>query len=112
MTDFFVPASRSPEHAEAVWSGTRRLTQDNLDIEIDDRRIFRLRYRHEGETVTAEVGQEEPTSSGLVLMIFDSNPYLVCTPHRGVFTGTPIRVARESVLESVEFDDKPTDPGH
>jgi hypothetical protein len=104
VVEFFIPWTRTPEHAESVWGGTRRLVQENLGFEISERRIFRLRYVHEGETLTAEVGQEEPGATGPVLMIFDSNPYLVCTPHRGVFSGTPIPVERESVVEIVEFD--------
>jgi hypothetical protein len=110
VTEFFVPATRTPEHAEAVWEGTRRLAQESLGREIGDRRIFRLRYVHEGNTVTAEIGQEEPTSGGVVLMIFESNPYLVCTPHRGVFSGTPIPIERQSVVEIVEFDRTRKDP--
>jgi hypothetical protein len=110
VADFFVPATSTPEHAEAVWSGTRRLAEEHLGSEISDRRIFRLRYVCEGEPLTAEVGQEEPTSGGRVLMIFDSTPYLICTPHRGGFSGTPIAVERESVVEIVEFDGKREDP--
>jgi hypothetical protein len=75
-----------------------------MEREIGTRRIFRRRYIHNGKTLTAEVGQAEPLTGEPVLVILDSNPYLVCTPSRGVTRGTPVLVGRHAVLDAVNFD--------
>jgi hypothetical protein len=102
--EFFVPDASTPEQAEDVWNATRKFAGEKMAREIGTRRIFRLRYIHNGKAMTAEVGQPEPLTGEPVLIILDSNPYLVCTPSRGVLRGTPVPVGRHAVSEAVDFD--------
>lgn len=101
---FFVPEASTPEQAEEVWNATRRFAGETMAREIGTQRIFRLRYVHNAKSLTAEVGQPEPLTGEPVLVILDSNPYLVCTPNRGVVRGTPVLVGRQAVRDVVEFD--------
>jgi hypothetical protein len=87
-----------------VWNATRQFARDTMDREIGDRRIYRLRYVHNGQELTAEVGKPEPLTGEPIIVILDSDPYLICTPNRGVARGTPILAGRGAVREVVDFD--------
>lgn len=102
--DFFVPHAATPEEAEQVWRATQKFARDTMEREIGDRRIFRLLYTHNGEDLVAEVGQPEPLTKEPVLVILESDPYLICTPTRGVVRGLPILVGRHAVRQVVDFD--------
>jgi hypothetical protein len=104
IVKFFVPAASTPEQAEEVWNATRKFAGDTMAGPIGARRIFRLSYLHKGKRLTAEVGQPEPLTGEPVVVILDSNPYLVCTQDRGVVRGTPVLVGRGAVSEVVDFD--------
>ncbi len=67
-------------------------------------RIARLDYVHDGNAGVVEVGQSEPRIGETVVAILDSDPYLVCTPNRGVLRGTPILIGRSEVLQVVHFE--------
>ena len=102
--EFFVPEASTPQQAEEVWNATRKFARETMDREIGERRIFRLRYRHDGNELVVEVGRPEPLTKEPVMVILESNPYLICTPNRGVLRGMPILAGAHAVREVVDFD--------
>lgn len=61
--------------------------------EIGDRPIFRLSYRHDGAPMVAEVGKGNPCiREEPIMVILQSNAFLVCTSNRNVLRRTPIFV--------------------
>jgi hypothetical protein len=103
LVEFFVPQTSTPEQAEKVWEATRKFAAETMDREIGTRRIFRLEYRHDGDDLVAEVGQPEPLTGEPVLVILEADPYLICTPSRGVARGIPILAGAKSISRIVDF---------
>lgn len=97
--DFFIPKAESPEEAEELWLANRDHLRAN-GYGVTDRRIYEIRYRHNSESLIATVGRPEPLTKGLILMIFEASPFLICTPDRGfvtnsevpIYAGTPDRI--------------------
>jgi hypothetical protein len=104
MPSFFVPAARDDAQAEEVWEATRKFARDQLGWEVGERRIFRIEYTHDGQDLVAQVGEQEPRQGEPVLVILESNAYLVCTENRGVARGAPILVGLQTVSKIVDFD--------
>ncbi|RYU14845.1 hypothetical protein [Nocardioides iriomotensis] len=100
---FFVPGAADIEQAEHLWNATRTFAQDQLAWQVTDRRIFQLNYHHEGKPFVAEVGKPDPRTGETVLVILESNAFLVCTRNRGVVRGEPILVGDEEVRTITEF---------
>ena len=111
---FFVPEMTDAEQAEQVWQAAKKFAEQTLGWKVTDRRIFRLSYIHGGESYEAEVGksQHREDSSGRrrlsggepVMMILESNAFLICTPTRGVLSGMPILVGQEEVTWAEDFE--------
>ena len=101
---FFVPAAVNDDEAERVWKATRDFAQNQLAWAVADRRIFQLNYQHDGKPYVAEVGKPDPRTGETVLVILESNAYLVCTAGRGVARGEPILVGREEVRTITDFN--------
>ena len=100
---FFVPHATSDETAEATWAATKKFAEETLGWNVSDRRIFSIRYRHDGQEYHSQVGREDPTE-GEVLIILESNAYLVCTPNRGVLRGMPILVGKNEAIVVTDFE--------
>ena len=100
---FFVPLASDDDEAERVWNATRFFARDQLAWEVTDRRIFQINYQHEGKAYVAEVGELDPRTGETVLVILESNAFLVCTANRGVARGEPILVGREEVRTISDF---------
>ena len=62
---------------------------------VSDRRIFSIAYVHNGKDSYAEVGKADPDIGETILVILESNSYLVCTQNRGVLRGMPLLVGKE-----------------
>ncbi len=99
MPEFFVPTADSPAQAEQVWTAARKFAADQTGWDIKETRIFRIEYVHNGQHLEAEVGKPDPLEGEIVLVILESNSYLVCTPNRGVLRGHPILAGRPSHVE-------------
>ena len=102
--EFFVPAAKDNAQAKRVWAATRKFAEQNLQRTVSDRRIFSVAYRHNGREYYAEVGKPDPRVEETVLVILESNPFLVCTQNRGVIRGLPVLVGRDEILRIVDFD--------
>lgn len=106
MTAFFIPAADTSEQAEEVLTAIKKFATENLSREIGSRRVYRLSYNHNGQTVDAVVGEADPLSGEPVIAILDAGDmYLVTTANRGVARGEPILVGKGSVLYVEDFDD-------
>jgi len=113
---FFIPSS--PDNAEDILKATRTFVAEQSNNALTERRIFKLKYRHNGDEYLAEVGKREsrrdfgggPSESvgPTVLIILESikpGPYFVCTLERGVAKGFPVLVGASDVLEIEDFDE-------
>ena len=66
---------------------------------------LRLDYRHDGKSMVAEVGKSDPfIGEEPIMVILESNAFLVCTPNRGVLRGMPILVGTEEIIKVTDFD--------
>ena len=72
---------------------------------ITERKIFSIRYVHNGKEYYAEVGKIERAVGEEVFAILESNTYLICTPSRGVFRGIPLLVGEQETISVVDFED-------
>ncbi len=87
---FFVPAADSPEQAESVWQATRdfMLQQGYAPTE---RRIYSMRYTHDGKDCFDVVGGMDRYGQEMILVMLETpSVYLCCTGNRGVIRGGPI----------------------
>lgn len=87
---FFVPNAASPEQAEEVWQSVHAFAVETMERPVSDRRIYEIHYRHNGDDLVATVGEPEPLTKEPVIVILESNPFLICTPLRGVVRELPI----------------------
>ena len=100
---FFVPEAKDDTQAQAVWEATKRFAEENLKCQISERRIFSITYHRHGEDYYVEVGKPDPRTGEPVLVILESNPYLICTPNRGVLRGIPILVGHDTIERILDF---------
>lgn len=100
---FFVPKAKDDTQAQAVWEATKKFAEENLRCQVSERRIFSIAYHHHGKDYYVEVGKPDPRNGELVIAILESNPYLICTPNRGVLRGTPILVGQDKVERILDF---------
>ena len=94
---FFIPAAKNAQQAEEVYAAIAKFN----NAPISDRRICALAWRHNGMSMSCEVGGEAPTyyrtSGEPVVAILDcGNLYKVCTTNRGVVRGEAIFVGKNS----------------
>lgn len=66
-----------------VWQSTKKFAEETLRWKVSERRIHSISYRHDGVEYRAEVGQPDPRVHEVVLVILESNTFLVCTENRG-----------------------------
>ena len=100
---FLVPEAKDDTQVQAVWEATKKFAEENLKCQISERRIFGIAYHDHGEGYYAEVGRPDPRTGELVLVILESNPYLICTPSRGVLRDIPILVGQDKVERILDF---------
>ncbi len=88
---FFVPAAQNDTQAEQVYGAIAQF----VTAPITEKRIWKLRWQHNGMNMQCEVGQPLPTYYQTrlepVLAIFDcGNLYKICTPNRGGIRGEAV----------------------
>jgi hypothetical protein len=104
---FFVPAAASDIERERVYESVKARMAQEMGANFSPRRIRSLQYVHNGKNYSATVGEEESGGLGLVITIlFDTTRslYLVCTPYRGIISGSPILVGEHDVRAVVDFE--------
>ena len=101
---FFVPKTKDEVEAQQIWEATKKFAEETMGWKVSDRRIFSIAYRHDGKDSYVEVGKPDPDIQEPVLVILESNAYLVCTPNRGVLRGMPLLVGKEEAREIRDFE--------
>ena len=102
---FFIPHAKDAAEAESVYESIRSVAIESSPYRVVNRRIYRMRWRHEGTTYTSTVGEQDVRLGEEVFAILDATAvYLVCTPNRGVFRGDAMLVGKDEALIVEEFD--------
>lgn len=102
---FFIPKSKDEVQAVEIYEGARTFCEKQTGWKTTNRRIFSVRYRHNGVEYLAQVGSLDYTE-GLVICIFETPQcYLVCTPNRGVLRGYPILAGKNDVSDIESFEE-------
>ncbi len=104
MPKFFLPNARHDKQDE-FYQTIKKTVGKNMGWKIGDRKIYSIKYRLKGKEYRAEVGKYDAASKEDVIVILESNAYLVCTPNRGILHGAPFLVAKEQVLDIVDFEE-------
>lgn len=102
---FFVPAADTPEQAEDIRRSVVEWLGSQLGTPIDDRRVRRLEFTHEGRDEIAEVGETlRRVGEPVILILHTHGLYYVCTPNRGVARDMPYLVGGHEVTDVEDFD--------
>jgi hypothetical protein len=107
---FFIPAAKDKEQEQNVYQGIRKFLSEELGAVFTDRKVFSLRYRHDGKDYYAEVGKTHSLNGEPVIAILYEELrklYHVCTTNRGVLRGGSILVGQHEVREVLDFDREP-----
>jgi hypothetical protein len=108
--DFFVPTVDGKERmpraeAEAAWQACRKGDEGDVP-DIHTRRVYRLRYTHNGKTYKAVVGENDALDNQVVMAILaQPGIYKVCLAVRGFLkVGDTPMVGAHAVLDYEDFD--------
>lgn len=104
---FFIPAAKNEQQEEQVYNSVKRFLGEQLGAQFSNRKIASLRYRHDGNTYHAEVGEIHGLNNEPVIAILFEplrNLYHVCTTSRGVIRGMSILVGHHDVVSVADFD--------
>ncbi|KAB8140307.1 hypothetical protein F8S13_24050 [Chloroflexia bacterium SDU3-3] len=104
---FFIPYAKDKEQEQNVYDSTKRFLSEQLGAEFADRKIFSLRYHHNGKSYYAEVGKNDTVEGEPVIVILYEamrSLYHICTPNRGVVRGMSILVGSHEVEQVVDFE--------
>jgi hypothetical protein len=110
--EFFFPSAdgqgqSDPEKAEELWQACRKGVETETGWEALSRRVFRLRYQHNGRVMEAKVGEREDYygRERVMAIIAFPNCYKICCAVRGFLKiGDTPMVGLGSVLEVEDFD--------
>jgi hypothetical protein len=103
MTTFFIPGIEDAKLAEESWQAIRSFVGQHI-FSATDRRIFQIRYTHDGHTIVARVGEIHDEISEMVIAILETTEcYSICTPTRGVLRGIPVLVGKPDTLTVENF---------
>jgi hypothetical protein len=110
--EFFFPNAEGtghakPGHAETLWQACRKSSEHDTGREALARRVYRLSYTHDGEDVTATVGEPWAANGELVMAIIAfPEMYAIRCLFRGFLqSGDPISVGRHDVIRVEDFDE-------
>ena len=104
---FFVPAAADAKEAERVYRGIAEFNTAPLH----PRRIYALRWKHNGQSMSCAVGDPLPTyygpGAGVVLAIFDCGSlFKVCAVNRGGVRGEAVLAGNGWETTATYFDDE------
>ena len=88
-----------------MYAAIRRFVAEQMGP-LDERRFYRLTFRHHNRDVVATVGKSDPLEGNMVFAILrsasETGSFYICTENRGVLRGAPI--VTRSRASAVEFD--------
>lgn len=98
---FFVPGIADGTEAEEDY---QEMAKYNESKGPKDKRVWRLKWPHNGMAMICEVGKPLPkhyqTGDEPVLAIYEEeNLYMICTKSRGGFQGSVVYAGKEGVPE-------------
>src|ERR1700704_6065121 len=99
MPKFFLPGATDDKMAEDTLAAIRKFIEGQV-FPLDQSRIFRLTYRHNGRDYIAEVGKVDVLQRETVIAIFKCDNYglyCVATENRGVARDGPILVGQQDL---------------
>jgi len=105
--NFFVPDAESSEQRDRVYAAIKDFLGKELGAVFSQRRLYSLRWSHNGIEYEARVGDVTAFNGELVIAILHEparDLYHVCTPTRGVAGGGSILAGDKSVASVREFD--------
>jgi hypothetical protein len=105
INKFFIPAANDENQRDKVYDGIKKWATECTGWKIEDKKIYSLRYIHDGKWYEAQVGEPDGLTKEKVIAILKSNAYLICTPNRGVIRDMPILVGPESAYDIKYFDE-------
>lgn len=95
----------TPEDAEQAWHACRKGVEDASGEQASPRRIYRLRWVHNGDTHEASVGEKDPYDNMTVMAIVVTDTrYWVCNLKRGFFKTPAPMVGPSDVRDVEDFD--------
>ncbi len=104
---FFYPFTRDIAEAQHVYMSLKRSLADEQSEALSERKIYSLRYTHNGKRYYAQVGRLHAANREVVLAIlYDPlrDLYLICTPNRGANGKNPMLVGGSGVKAVVSFE--------
>ena len=107
--EFFLPCADDLKIAEENYNAIKKFAEQQTFFEVTEKRIFSLRYEHEGRRHYAEVGKVHGRIGELVIAILESKSlsgqtvFLICSPNRCVLRGEPMLVGEDEVRELNRF---------
>jgi hypothetical protein len=104
MPQFFVPLATDAAQAESVRDSTIKFAEEQTGWKVSPRRIYSLRYRHDGKLYQDVVGEVSSRIGETVLVILESDTFFVCSQNYCVATGFPCMVGKDEVNAVVDFD--------
>jgi hypothetical protein len=102
---FFVPLANDPHHAEEMYGQIRSHVENSVG-NITDKRIYTLKFQHDGSRFSTSVGAScNPFHDGPLMAIFEGRDgkYYLCTQGHGAFEGMPHIVEKSNVVGQEEF---------
>jgi hypothetical protein len=106
---FFIPDIHEEAQEKNIYKAIRLFVIETMGSKFSDRKIFRLRYNHNGKQECEEVGKLSPSTGEMVKAILyapSRKLYNVCTNNRGVIRGIPILVGENEVIEYIDFENE------
>jgi hypothetical protein len=101
--EFFVPHAEDNAQSESVWDATVKFLRDE-GFKVLPRRIYSLRYRHEGKPCFDVVGGMDRYNIEEIWVLLETDiVFLCCTKTRGVARGHPIFIGKGGDVEVTEF---------
>jgi hypothetical protein len=102
---FFIPLAESDDQSARVYRSIKKCVASQVG-DIKDRKIYRIRFLHDGKTHLATVGEVLPYNGEIVIAILEGSVFYICTYNRGVAKGAPILVRRDLLTEPQDFDNE------
>jgi hypothetical protein len=100
---FFVPYAEDTAQSERVWQATKTFMEDQ-GHKVHERRIFSIRYHHNGKECFDKVGVTDRYGLEEILVLLETDSvYLCCTKNRGVIRGEPILIGKNHDTYVTEF---------
>lgn len=102
---FFIPTIPDEEADDFLKKSIFPFIESQGYSILNDKRIFSITFKHNGQIITDTVGQLSPSNNEPIFVILETDSmYLVCTRNRGVLGGEPMLTGKHNI-EKIEYFD-------